>query len=632
MQSMFAARGVTVSLRAMRRLAPPPDRGEGAARAAMFTPMLRTMSATASDERGEGWPSTSKATSQLYASVSLPELRTLATRSRRLPTPPNPRLPTPSTSRPTLDLELPKIPKGMSQSKSLSALSLVANRRQEQLQVILNRSASLGQAGLDESAARLLAAADSERAFQKVSDEIGLLQASAAGIYGAPETPASRAAAAAAREAAFAAANPEVVARKKEEVRKRRQAQLQEMLKKAGRGTSGHHEAVQRKLEELRTDDEARLEFEAYIKGLKGPPMANVIQRNIAKVRNLTTSQLLAVQVERLQQSIAKRTVKEGQVREQRERRQAAELAAVQADLKRREAERRERLNRAGIAEVQGRCAQWMAVMVVARSAADFHRHVVEGRTRDTNRRATSAAAERVQRRWRFHLIPLRLRKIVRGLRVLRRRVFWWRIRQRIIVKRRSLLLLGEFLRACAEATIARRIKQFRYKAVKLQRAWRHIAIVLRAQLQVTLLAWDAHELRTKRGVGAAKDEFKTLTPQELQEARVQVAGEDLTRRRREYRTRLDEWMVRERDREKVVEMEAIWEEARELLNGSALTVQRMVRGRAARQGMSVRKQQADGSVFLTETHDAPPTAQAKGASRRAPLTPNFTLPTAHCP
>jgi hypothetical protein len=80
-----------------------------------------------------------------------------------------------------------------------------------------------------------------------------------------------------------------------------------------------------------------------------------------------------------------------------------AELAAVQADLKRREAERRERLNRAGIAEVQGRCAQWMAVMVVARSAADFHRHVVEGRTRDTNRRATSAAAERVQRRWRFH-------------------------------------------------------------------------------------------------------------------------------------------------------------------------------------------------------------------------------------
>ena len=116
----------------------------------MFTPMLRTMSASASDERGEAWPTTCKATSQLYASASLPALRTRA--NPPVPTPPKPRLPTPSTSRPTLDLELPKIPKGMSQSKSLSALSLVANRRQEQLQGILNRSASLGQVLLEESA------------------------------------------------------------------------------------------------------------------------------------------------------------------------------------------------------------------------------------------------------------------------------------------------------------------------------------------------------------------------------------------------------------------------------------------------------------------------------------------------
>ena len=214
----------------------------------MFTPMLRTMSASASDERGEAWPTTCKATSQLYASASLPALRTRA--NPPVPTPPKPRLPTPSTSRPTLDLELPKIPKGMSQSKSLSALSLVANRRQEQLQGILNRSASLGQVLLEESApvARLLASSNSERAFQKVSDEIGRLQKASVSIYG-EETPADKAAAAAARQAAFEAANPEVVARKKEEVRKRRQAQLQEMLKKSGRASSGHHEAVQRKLE-----------------------------------------------------------------------------------------------------------------------------------------------------------------------------------------------------------------------------------------------------------------------------------------------------------------------------------------------------------------------------------------------
>ena len=153
----------------------------------------------------------------------------------------------------------------------------------------------------------------------------------------------------------------------------------------------------------------------------------------------------------------------------------------------RREAERRERLTRAGIAEVQGRCAQWLAVLAVARSATSFHRHVVEGRARKKAGRERKNAVERIQRRWRFHLIFLRLRKILRGMRVLRRRVFWWRMRQRILIKRRSLLLLGEFLRACAEAKNSRRVKHFRYQAVKLQRAWRHIAVLLRAQLQVAL-------------------------------------------------------------------------------------------------------------------------------------------------
>jgi len=162
-------------------------------------------------------------------------------------------------------------------------------------------------------------------------------------------------------------------------------------------------------------------------------------------------------------------------------------VAAVKEELMRREAERRERLTRAGIAEVQGRCAQWLAVLAVARSATSFHRHVVEGRARKKAGRERSNAVERLQRRWRFHLIPLRLRKIVRGMRVLRRRVFWWRMRQRILIKRRSLLLLGEFLRACAEAKNSRRVKHFRYQAVKLQRAWRHIAVLLRAQLQVAL-------------------------------------------------------------------------------------------------------------------------------------------------
>ena len=61
----------------------------------------------------------------------------------------------------------------------------------------------------------------------------------------------------------------------------------------------------------------------------------------------------------------------------------------------------------------------------------------------------------------------------------------------------------------------------------------------------------------------------------------MKVAGEDLTRRRREYRTRLDEWLAREREREEVLRRQALIEEARELLNGSAIKVH----GRLERHG-----------------------------------------------
>ena len=448
---------------------------------------MRTITAIAADERRDG--------------SALPSLQTRAARNpRRLPTLSNPRLPTPSTSRPRLDLELPQIPKGLSQSRSLSTLSLVANRRQEQLQVILNRSASLGQARLEEPTP---AAADSGRAFREMSDEIGLLLSESVGVYG-EETLESKAAAAKVREAAFLAANPEVAARKKkeeeekamkekEETRKRRAAQLAEMLKKAGRGKSGHHEAVQRKLEELRTDNEARVEFEQYIHGLGAKQGTNVIERNIEKVRNVTTEDLLALQVERLQQQGAKRILKGVQVREEHQRRQAAEQTAIQADLQRRTADRQAMHKRAHVAEVQGRCTQWLTLLVVAHSAVEFRRFMVQGRTQDTEMRRKRAATLALQRRWRATLIPLRMKRLIQGLRVLRRRVFWWRIRQRITTKRKSLLILADFLRGCAESLVARRIKLFRYQAIKVQRAWRWIAVVLRAQLQMTLLAWEAH-------------------------------------------------------------------------------------------------------------------------------------------
>jgi hypothetical protein len=57
-----------------------------------------------------------------------------------------------------------------------------------------------------------------------------------------------------------------------------------------------------------------------------------------------------------------------------------------------------------------------------------------------------------VQRQWRIRLIMLRLHKLLRGLRVCRRLIFWWRLHRRILVKRRALESLTTFLREASQS------------------------------------------------------------------------------------------------------------------------------------------------------------------------------------
>ena len=121
-------------------------------------------------------------------------------------------------------------------------------------------------------------------------------------------------------------------------------------------------------------------------------------------------------------------------------------------------------------------------------------------------------------------------------------------------------------------------------------------------------------------------------------QARRAIAGEDLTRRRREYSVRVDAWMLREQDRAKVAEMEGMIEYARGLLNGSvsvngsvlaanmsdlnasAMTVQRIHRGKLARQETAARRVQPkpDSAVFLTETRTDAPSARRAPPARSA--------------
>ena len=166
----------------------------------------------------------------------LPTLRTRATR--------DPRLPTPSTSRPggyTLDLELPKVTTGLGQSQSMSSLSRVANMRQERLQVILDRSSLLTDAPLD--AHRGSSSRNAGRSFLEVEDEIGKLFSAAQSVWGDSATNATPAA---------KAVDPVEAEKKKEEARKRRAEKLHEMLLRSGRAKSQAAEMVQQKLTELR--------------------------------------------------------------------------------------------------------------------------------------------------------------------------------------------------------------------------------------------------------------------------------------------------------------------------------------------------------------------------------------------
>ena len=125
---------------------------------------------------------------------------------------------------------------------------------------------------------------------------------------------------------------------------------------------------------------------------------------------------------------------------------------------------------------------------MVANGAAALHGAVVEGRRVLAVRREEERAARIFQKLWRCYLITVRLAKLLRARKLLRRGVFWWRMRHRIERKRADVLVLAEWLRNIAETRslpIGRRIKLLLHRVTTVQRAWRRVALVLHAQIQV---------------------------------------------------------------------------------------------------------------------------------------------------
>ena len=180
------------------------------------------------------------------------------------------RLLTPAFER--IDLALP--PVSLERSRSLSALAGMANARQQRVQIELDRVVKRRSEQPAEGSPRTIIAARARtkvNAFDEMLEEIATIYEDAAAI----RTPATTAAAA---PAAPSTEEVEVAeARRKEEGRLRHAAELQRKMASCGRRVSRARMEVEKKIELLREDDDAWLEFDQHCTSLRVPPGSDVV-------------------------------------------------------------------------------------------------------------------------------------------------------------------------------------------------------------------------------------------------------------------------------------------------------------------------------------------------------------------
>ena len=180
------------------------------------------------------------------------------------------RLLTPAFER--IDLALP--PVSLERSRSLSALAGMANARQQRVQIELDRVVKRRGEQPAEGSPRTIIAARARtkvNAFDEMLEEIATIYEDAAAI----RTPATTAAAA---PAAPSTEEVEVAeARRKEEGRLRHAAELQRKMASCGRRVSRARMEVEKKIELLREDDDAWLEFDQHCASLRVPPGSDVV-------------------------------------------------------------------------------------------------------------------------------------------------------------------------------------------------------------------------------------------------------------------------------------------------------------------------------------------------------------------
>ena len=152
----------------------------------------------------------------------------------------------------------------------------MANARQQRVQIELANAVkrrSEGEQPAEGSPRTIIAARARTKvnAFDEMLEEIATIYEDAAAI----RTPATTAAAAPAAPSAEEVEEAE--ARRKEEGRLRHAAELQRKMASCGRRVSRARMEVEKKIELLREDDDAWLEFDQHCASLRVPPGSDVV-------------------------------------------------------------------------------------------------------------------------------------------------------------------------------------------------------------------------------------------------------------------------------------------------------------------------------------------------------------------
>ena len=434
-------------------------------------------------------------------------------------------LDSPQASRP-LDLQLP------GPSKSLSSLVVHANLRQ--------RDQHLQLQGIDQllvPISRPMTSPDTgdsgALATKSVMDDIGELLAKSSAVYAMGKKPLSRDA----KEAMLQQSAREQKATERETQERRRESLQRKVAVNTARNSVLHLEILE-KIEDLRGDHVAQGKFEAYISSIRPAPEQRKVKENIRAVSKATPADFARTALER---QAAKRHALEQrrkQARQHYEVRSEERLTQLLSLVEQRHEQHQLGIQRQRAVSGRARALMWLTLVQLHHRTALLGDAVRAGRQLRERRQNELRAVTVIKKQFRLMVLRTRFYVIHRGIKILRRLVWWWRFRSRIKKKRAANHMLLTYLRAhrLSSGAMLKHIKRFIYRVSIVQRCWQLYWVLLTAQAELVCVHWSAVDERQQ--VVRRQDSATWLDPH----VRLLVVRDDLRKRKQQHGVTCSVW------------------------------------------------------------------------------------------